>query len=84
MNKLCRCGKEIHPQRLKALPNTTTCVDCSNVNKKGGVTVMKGTGEDTYVETVIMEHDEILEYNKAKTRESKLLGIQTSDTPFGD
>ena len=28
------CGEEIPPKRLKALPNTTTCVACANVPKK--------------------------------------------------
>ena len=82
--KKCKCGQKIHPQRLKALPNTTTCVECSNVGKKGGVTVMKGEGEDTYTDIVIMDHEQILAYNRAKEAENKLLGIPSQNTPFGD
>lgn len=46
MNKQCiKCGEEIHPLRLKVLPNTHTCVNCSSVNAKQGVPVMKGNVE---------------------------------------
>lgn len=72
--KLCKCGEEIHPKRLKALPNTTTCVSCSNVGKKGAITVTKGEGEDTYNEVIIMNHEEVIAFNKLKLAENKLLG----------
>lgn len=46
MEKNCvKCGEPIHPLRLKALPNTMTCVNCSSVNAKQGVPVMKGNVE---------------------------------------
>lgn len=77
--KLCRCGKTIHPQRLKALPNTETCVDCSNVGKKGGVVVTKGEGEDTFNDIVIMDADQLSTYNKLKAEENKILGRPSSN-----
>jgi len=43
MTKNCvKCGEEIHPLRIKVLPNTTTCVNCSTAAAKQGVPVMKG------------------------------------------
>lgn len=40
MSKNCKsCGYPIPEQRLKALPTATTCVSCSNVEKKAGFMV---------------------------------------------
>lgn len=41
---LCKkCGKKIPKARLQALPDTTTCVKCSEVQAKMGVTIWDGT-----------------------------------------
>ncbi len=38
MTKICSgCGKDIPAGRLKALPNTRTCVECSSTDKFAGV-----------------------------------------------
>jgi RNA polymerase-binding transcription factor DksA len=43
MTKNCiKCGNEIHPLRIKVLPNTTTCVECSTTTSKQGRPVMRG------------------------------------------
>jgi hypothetical protein len=68
MKKCISCGEEIHPKRLEILPNATRCVACSTTNKKAGVSVMKGEGDHTYVETIIMERDEFLKYQEAELR----------------
>lgn len=52
-----KCKEEIPEGRLKALPGTTTCVNCSNSKMKRSVTVVKGEGEDTYNDLIIMEAD---------------------------
>jgi len=52
------CGVEIAPGRLKALPDTKVCVECSSAKPKRPVTVTRGTGDNTYQETVILNHDE--------------------------
>lgn len=51
------CNKPIPEGRLKALPKTTTCVNCSTTGKKMGVPRQYGEGEDTFTELDIMEED---------------------------
>jgi hypothetical protein len=68
MTKCIHCGEEIHPKRLEILPTAKTCVACSTTEKKGGLTVMKGTGDHTWIETIPMEHEE---YKKIVDAEKK-------------
>jgi hypothetical protein len=68
MKKCISCGEEIHPKRLEILPNATRCVACSTTNRKAGVSVMKGEGDHTYVETIIMERDEFIKYQEAELK----------------
>jgi len=68
MKKCISCGEQIHPKRLEILPNTLKCVVCSNTNRKAGITVMKGEGDHTYIETIIMEQDEFLKYQEAELK----------------
>jgi hypothetical protein len=65
--KYCKCGKEISPIRLKILPETTTCVECSNTKAKQAVPILYGTKDDTWVDVVFMEPEEYNIYNKIKT-----------------
>ena len=69
MKKCIMCKEPIHPKRLEILPNTLKCVSCSDVKVKSGITIMKGEGDNTYTETIIMEHDDFVKY---KEMESKL------------
>lgn len=62
MKTCIKCGEDIHPKRLEILPKTTTCVKCSSTNMKAGVTVVKGEGDHTYNETIIMEAEEYQKY----------------------
>ena len=57
-----RCGEPIPEGRLKALPTTKVCVNCSGVSKKRSVTITGGEGEDTYNDIVIMSQKEYEEY----------------------
>ena len=50
-----RCKEEINPLRLKALPNTFTCVECSTVGAKKSKTVMYEEKDDTWTDIVIVE-----------------------------
>jgi hypothetical protein len=62
-NKICiHCGENIHPKRLEILPNTKTCVKCSDTGRKRGVNVQLGEGDHTYNEIVIMEEDQFRDY----------------------
>lgn len=55
MQKNCKkCGVIIPPKRIEILPNTITCVNCSSTKPVLGVNVQRGTGEDTWIETIII------------------------------
>jgi RNA polymerase-binding transcription factor DksA len=57
-----KCGEPIPEGRLKAIPTTKVCVECSGVSKKRSVTITGGEGEDTYNDIVIMSQKEYEEY----------------------
>lgn len=52
-----KCGEEIHPLRLEILPNTRTCVSCSNVNKVAARIITQGQGEDISTELEFIEKE---------------------------
>ena len=89
MRNCTGCGEPIHPKRLEIMPTTTRCVACSTVQKKGAVTIMKGTGDHTWIETIHLEHEDYKAYmeaeNKLRKKGSSLLETPetTSDVPFG-
>jgi len=73
MIKLCvSCDSEIPEGRLKALPGTKVCVDCSTVKPKRAVTIVGGEGEDTYNDIIIMNEKEFQEYVKDDLRKNTL------------
>lgn len=55
MTKCVKCNNEIHPLRLKVLPNTKVCVNCSSAKPKQGVTIQRGEGDHTYEETILLD-----------------------------
>lgn len=79
MIKYCKCGIQIPPARLKALPNTTTCVNCSDIKTKKPIIIQRGEGDHTYTETVVLDHEEYIKYkeeeNKFRKRTSSGLDI---------
>ena len=79
MTKCKECGNEIHPKRLEILPTAKTCVACSTTEKKGGLTVMKGSGDNTWIETIPMEHED---YKKIIDAESKF--YKKASNPLDD
>ena len=72
--KCVKCKSDIPEGRLKALPNAKTCVNCSGAKMKGAVTVMKGTGDHTWVETVHLEADEFEQYMEQEKKYKKSKG----------
>jgi len=65
MSKLCiKCNSEIHPQRVKALPTTKVCVQCSTVSPHTGMVVSYGTGDHTWTDVVVMNEEQQKEYDK--------------------
>ena len=73
MEQLCiSCNEAIHPGRLKALPGTKVCVECSTTGRKKAVTILGGEGEDTFNDIVIMEENDYNEYIKDDLRKNTL------------
>ena len=71
-NEMCvKCKKSINPLRLKALPGTKTCVDCSSVGAKSGVPVMFGSKDHTWTDLVIMEEDEFKAFKNREKNKDK-------------
>jgi hypothetical protein len=62
------CQQPIAQGRLKALPNTKTCVECSTAGMKRGLTVTLGEGDHTCNELVIMEEKEYFQYKQAEAK----------------
>ena len=60
------CKQEINPLRIKALPNTKTCVDCSTVGAKKGMSMVFGEKDHTWNDMIIVEPEEVnrLENNR--------------------
>jgi hypothetical protein len=74
MIKYCRsCGVQIAPKRLEILPTATSCVPCSTTEKKGAITVMKGEGDHTWVETIFMEREDYLRYMEQENKTKKIV-----------
>lgn len=63
-----KCGELIPEGRLKALPTAKTCVNCSSVQKKGTVTLMKGEGDHTWIETIHLDHEDYKAYMEAENQ----------------
>lgn len=62
---ICKCGNEIHPLRLKVLPNTTTCVECSKTDKLVGVPIAIGNkGEEIYTDLNIMTQESYKNFSR--------------------
>jgi len=56
MKKYCiNCGKEIPEGRIKALPKTTTCVECSHVKVKKVYQNVNSDGEDVWIDLDIVD-----------------------------
>ena len=90
MTKYCiECKQPIHPKRLELLPNTTRCVKCSTEQKKGAVTIMKGEGDHTWVETIHLDHEDYKRYMEAENKLRKQGNIlldnpnPPTDIPYG-
>ena len=84
-----KCGEKIPEGRLKALPTAKTCVNCSSVMKKGTVTLMKGEGDHTWIETIHLDHEDYKAYMEAENKMRKGGALlfdeltEKSDIPYG-
>ena len=89
MTKYCKvCAAEIHPRRLKALPHTETCVDCSDAKPYKAVNVTLGEGDHTWNDIQILTDEQYRKYNELEkqTRENikKIKEIETLDSTDED
>ena len=82
-NRKCiKCDEAINPLRLKALPGTKTCVECSTVGAKRGVSMIYGEKDHTWNDMVILEADDAdkvegIKTDKAfKSSKSEMLGFE--------
>ena len=81
--KCIRCQDEINPLRLKALPGTKTCVDCSTTGAKKGIIVTLGEKDHTCNEVIFLEDDQYEKYLKSqkKARFDKIETHEEESTP---
>ena len=62
----CKCGSEIPPERLKILPDTKTCVKCSDVKKKKAI--VTGSYKHKMVELIIEDaNSNVFDYIEEKS-----------------
>ncbi len=74
------CGQEIPEARLKALPQTKTCVSCSQTNRVYGFAVI--SGKTTYSEIQIVSEEAAQElYEKQDRKGSVATGVQFKNLP---
>jgi hypothetical protein len=69
--KCIKCGEIVPEGRLKALPGTKTCVNCSGARMKGAVTLMKGEGDHTWIETIHLDADDFDRYQELENKIKK-------------
>tara|TARA_B110000483_G_C18106371_1_gene507867 strand:+ start:464 stop:679 length:216 start_codon:yes stop_codon:yes gene_type:complete len=63
MNIKCiKCGNEINPLRVKALPNTRVCINCSTTGAYKAITTTEGKGDHTYNSIKILTSEQHEDY----------------------
>ena len=70
--KCINCFDVINPLRIKALPHTRTCVECSTTGAKRALPMQFGEKDDTWNEVVFMEPEEFDHYENNKKLKVKL------------
>ena len=84
-NRICiKCKEVIHPLRVKALPNTKTCVDCSTTGAKRGVPMMFGEKDHTWTDMVIMEPEEYDQFEKLNNQQPTFEVLDNCENIFRD
>jgi hypothetical protein len=84
-NRICiKCREVIHPLRVKALPTTKTCVDCSTTGAKRGVPMMFGEKDNTWTDMVIMEPEEFDQFEKLNSQQPTFEVLDKSEMNSDD
>jgi hypothetical protein len=81
-DRICiKCNEIINPLRIKALPQTLTCVNCSTIGAKKGVSMMFGEKDHTWTDMVIVDSDkfETMEIQKAYLEDPEEEEIQDGE-----
>jgi hypothetical protein len=79
-NRICiKCQQEINPLRVKALPNTKTCVDCSTTGAKRGVPMMFGEKDHTWTDMIIMDPEEFDQFEKLNNQQPTFETLDNSE-----
>ena len=74
------CGNEIPTLRLKALPTTKTCVECSGTERVAGFAVI--TNKTAYSEIQLVSQETAKElYQKQDRKGSIATGVQFKNLP---
>jgi hypothetical protein len=61
-----KCGNDIQPGRLRALPGTQVCIGCSNTERVAGFRII--TGKSTYSEMQIVSQKKFNELTRKQKR----------------
>tara|TARA_S200002703_G_scaffold43808_3_gene38177 strand:- start:2896 stop:3150 length:255 start_codon:yes stop_codon:yes gene_type:complete len=69
--KCYKCNIEIHPLRIKALPNTKVCVDCSTAGAYRAVTTTHGTGDHTWNDIKVMTPEQFSQYQDTNSSDEE-------------
>ncbi len=81
-----QCGSPMPELRLTKY-GYDFCVNCSTVGAKRGVPIMRGSGDHTWTETVIMEEDQYqdfviataIERGDTKTAKAEMLNMDSDE-----
>ena len=69
MKMICiTCGKKIPEGRLKALPKTDTCIDCSTSGKKVAFKIIESKTEYSELEIVNADSNIANDFNRLKCK----------------
>jgi len=66
MRECYKCNADIPDGRLKALPNTTVCVDCSSTGRVKGFRII--SGKNTYSEIQLVDDKKYSELSRKQAR----------------
>ena len=67
-----KCGTPMPELRLTQY-GYDFCVNCSTIGAKKGVPILRGVGDHTWTETVIMEEDDYKKFQELDAIENKAL-----------
>jgi hypothetical protein len=79
--KCIKCLEVINPLRIKALPNTKVCVECSTAGAYQAVTTTEGNGDHTWNDLQILTQDQFDNYQKSEEEIRTMKNLPKSNNP---